>query len=83
MKKDDVQEVARARFEAMEIPLATRFKEPISALINCYTKTWLGFLKADLQILEKDAIALLKGECVFILQLQNSENVVGKVEKML
>jgi hypothetical protein len=71
MKKDDVQEVARARFEAMEIPLATRFKEPISAL------------KADLQILEKDAIALLKGECVFILQLQNSENVVGKVEKML
>lgn len=67
MMKDDVQEVARARFEAMGIPLATRFREPVSALINRHTKTWLGFLKADLQNLERDAIALLKGDRIFTL----------------
>jgi hypothetical protein len=73
MRKDDVQEAARARFEAMGIPLATRFREPISALINRHTKTWLGFLKDDMQN--------LKGDRTFILQLQTSEYVVGKVEK--
>jgi hypothetical protein len=81
MRKDDVQEAARARFEAMGIPLATRFREPISALINRHTKTWLGFLKDDMQNPERDAIALLKGDRTFILQLQTSEYVVGKVEK--
>ena len=48
MMKDDVQEAARVRFEAMGIPLATRFRELVSALINRYTKTWLRFLKANL-----------------------------------
>jgi hypothetical protein len=81
MRKDDVQEAAWARFEAMGITLANRFCKPVSALINHNTKTWLGFIKVDLQNPEKDTIALLKGNCVFTLQLQNSEYVVGKVEK--
>ena len=81
MMKDDMQEAARARLEAMGIALATRFREPISAIINRHTKTWLGFIKVDLQNLERDAIALLKGNHVFTLQLQNLEYVVGKVEK--
>jgi hypothetical protein len=81
MRKDDVQEAARARFEAMDIALATRFCEPVSALINHHNKTWLGFIKVDLHNLERDAITLLKGNRVFTLQVQNSEYVVGKVEK--
>jgi hypothetical protein len=40
--KEDVQEAARARFEAMDIPLANRFREPISAFINRQTKQCLG-----------------------------------------
>jgi hypothetical protein len=48
MQRDDVQEAAKARFEAMGIALANRFRELVSALINRHTKTWLGFLKVDL-----------------------------------
>ena len=81
MKKDDVQEAERAHFEAMGIPLATKFREPVSVLINCHTKTWLGFFKADLQNPENGAIALLKGDRIFTLQFQTSKYVVGKVEK--
>jgi hypothetical protein len=39
MCKEDVQEATRARFEAMDIPLANRFREPISAFINRQTKS--------------------------------------------
>jgi hypothetical protein len=67
MKKAEVQEVAHARFDAMGIPLASRFCEPVSALIHRQSKAWLGFLKVDLQNPEKDAIALLKGERIFTL----------------
>jgi hypothetical protein len=81
MQKDDVHKAARARFEAMDIVLASRFREPISVLINRHTKTWLGLLKVDLQNPEKDGLALFKGNHIFTLQLQNSEYVVGKVEK--
>jgi hypothetical protein len=47
MQKDNVQEAARARFEAMDIAQASRFREPVSTLINRHTKTWLGFFKVE------------------------------------
>jgi hypothetical protein len=34
MRKDDVQEVARTRFQAMGIALANRIREPVSTLIT-------------------------------------------------
>jgi hypothetical protein len=81
MKKAEVQEAAHTRFDAMGIPLASQFREPISAFIHRQSKAWLGFLKVDLQNPEKDAIALLKGERIFTLQLQSFVYVIGKVEK--
>jgi hypothetical protein len=81
MKKAEVQEAAHARFDAMGIPLTSRFREPVFALIHHQSKAWLGFLKVDLQNPEKDAIALLKRERIFTLQLQSSIYVIGKVEK--
>lgn len=65
----------------MQIPLANRYREPISAIVNRKTHGGLGFLCAYLLNLQKDAIALLQGHRIFTLQLQNSEYVVGKVEK--
>jgi hypothetical protein len=67
LKKAKVQEAAHARFDAMGIPLASRFCELVSALIHRQSKAWLGFLKIDLQNPKKDAIALLKGEQIFTL----------------
>ena len=83
MKKLEIQEVALSSLETMGIHVATKFREPISAIINKDTKTWLGFLWIDLLHPERDRINLLKGERIFTLQLQNSEYVIGKVKKGL
>lgn len=81
MKKSDVQTAALARFEAMGIPLASRFREPVSAIVHPLTKNWLGFLKVDLLNPGIDGIDLLNGSRLFALQLQDFQYVIGKVEK--
>lgn len=43
MSKTEVQDAATARFEAMNIKLATRYREPVSAIVHPHTKKWLGF----------------------------------------
>lgn len=81
MTKDEIQIAAASRFQLMGIQLSTSLREPISALVNQQTSKWLGFLKVDLRNPQKDGIAMLKGERIFTLQLQNNEFVVGKIEK--
>jgi hypothetical protein len=78
--KLDVQEAAASRFEVMRIPLATRFCEPICAIVDRASTKWLGFLKVDLLNPHTDGLALLRGECIFALLLR-SEYVVGKIKK--
>jgi hypothetical protein len=78
--KIDVQEAAASRFEVMRIPLATRFHEPICAIVDRASTKWLGFLKVDLLNPHTDGLALLQGKCIFMLLLR-SEYVVGKIEK--
>ena len=65
----------------MDIQVASRYREPISAIIHKESNTWLDFLHIDLLNPQIDGISLLKGEHIFILQLQNSEYVIGKVKK--
>jgi hypothetical protein len=65
----------------MNIKLATRYREPVSAIIHPQTKKWLGFLKVDLLNSNADGIALLKGERIFTLQLQDLSYIIGKIEK--
>ena len=81
MSKVDVQDAAIARFEAMNIKLATKYREPVSAIVHPQTKKWLGFWKVDLLNPSLDGIALLKGERIFTLQLQDLSYVIGKIEK--
>lgn len=44
MTKSQVQEAATLRFAKMNIPLASRYREPVSAIVNRKTHGWLGFL---------------------------------------
>ncbi|KAG0573628.1 hypothetical protein KC19_VG194900 [Ceratodon purpureus] len=81
MKKSDVQAAALACFESMGIPLANRFREPVSTLVHPQTRNWLGFLKVDLLNPSTDGIALLKGYKFFTLQLQDLTYTIEKVEK--
>ena len=67
MTKADVQDAAIARFDAMNIKLATRYREPVFALVHPQTKKWLSFLKVDLLNPSTDGIALLKGDRIFTL----------------
>jgi hypothetical protein len=78
--KIDVQEAAASRFEVMRIPIATRFREPICAIVDRASTKWLGFLKVDLLNPHTDGLALLRGERIFMFLLR-SEYVVGKIEK--
>ena len=81
MTKVEVQNAATARFDAMGIKLASRYREPVSALVHPQTKKWLGFLKVDLLNPSIDGNALLKGDRLFTLQLQDLSYVIGKIEK--
>lgn len=81
MTKQEVQDAATARFAQMKIPLANRYREPVSAIVHRKTHGWLGFLRVDLLNPEVDGLALLKGHRIFVMQLQSFEFVVGKVEK--
>ena len=81
MSKIKVQDAARACLDAMNIQLATRYRKPVLALVHPQTKKWLGFLKVDLLNPSTDGIALLRGERIFTLQLQDLSYVIGKIEK--
>lgn len=41
----------------------------------------VGVFATDLLNPERDAIALLRGHRVFTMQMQNSEQVIGKIKK--
>jgi hypothetical protein len=80
LTKQDAQEAANAHLEMMRIPLATRFREPVSTIIDKDSAKWLGFLRIDILNPQIDGLALLCGEKVFTMQLLQ-ECVVRKVEK--
>ena len=73
MKKQEVQEATLSRLETMEIQVASRYRQPVSVIINKDTKTLLGFLQIDLLNPKQDGIGLLKGDRIFMLQLQNAK----------
>lgn len=81
MTKQEVQQAAHICLETMRIPLASRFREPIAALVSQQNTGWLGFLKLDLLNPSIDGIALLRGHRIFTLQMQNGDYVIRKVEK--
>jgi hypothetical protein len=58
--KQDAQEATAARLEATRIPLSSRYREPISAIIDKETSKWLGFLRIDLQNPQIYGIVLLR-----------------------
>lgn len=82
MKKSSLQAAATVMFESMEIALANRVGEPISAIIHLQSKNSLGFIKVDLVNPSTDCSALLKRNRIFTLQLQDLNYSIGKVEKV-
>ena len=65
----------------MEIPLGTANSNPIDFGTNAVTKGWAGFIKVYLLNSQKDGILLLNGHRVFIMQMEDGEKVIDKIEK--
>lgn len=54
---------------------------PIDVGFNMVTKVWACFIKIHLQIPHNDGFALLNREYAFVMEMENSEKVIRKVEK--
>lgn len=69
------------RLRSMNIPLGTRYSNPIDIGINTVTRNWSGFIKLHLQHPKQDGLALLRGERPFVMVMGDGEKVIAKVEK--
>ena len=69
------------RLKLMDIPLGATYSNPIDVGINTVTKNWAGFIKIHLQHPQRDGHALLKGNCTFVMEMEDGDLVIGKVEK--
>ena len=65
----------------MAIPLGTTYSNPVDVGINAVTKNWAGFIKVHLQHPQRDGHALLQGSRAFVMEMEDKELVIGKVEK--
>ena len=65
----------------MDIPLGTLYSNPIDIDLNAVTKHWAGLIKVHLQHPQRDGMALLQGYRAFVMELEDSERIIGKIEK--
>ena len=70
-----------ARLRLMDIPLGTTYSNPIDVCTNAVTKGWAGFIKVHLLNPQRDGISLLSGYRAFVMQMEDGEKVIGKIEK--
>lgn len=79
--RQDARGACVERLRQMDIPLGTIYSNPIDIGTNAVTKNWAGFIKVHLKNPLLDGIALLKGHRAFVMQMDNGEKVIGKIEK--
>ena len=65
----------------MNILLGMDYSSPINIGLNHVGKNWVGFLKLHLMHPLKDGLSLLRGEHIFMMELEGGEWIIGKVEK--
>ena len=69
------------RLWQMDIPLGTTYSSPLDIGLNAVTKNWMGYIKVHLQHLQRDGLALLQDSWAFIMEMENGELIIGKIEK--
>ena len=82
MSKGEAWSACFNRLHNMNIPLGSEYSSPINIGLNQVTKNWTCFLKLHLNYPLKDGLALLRGECAFVMELEG-ERVIGKAWKYL
>lgn len=66
----------------MNILLGTKYSSPIGLGLKQVAKNWANFLKLHLKYPLIDGLALLRGNHAFVMELEDGERVIGKVEKI-
>lgn len=69
------------RLRQMDIPFSKTYSNPIDIGLNAITKNWAGFIKIHLFLPQRDGLALLQGSRAFVMEMEDGELVIGKVEK--
>lgn len=65
----------------MNIFLGMDYSNPFNIGLNPITKNWVGFLKLYFTHPLKNGLSLLRGEHVFVMELEGRKWVIGKFEK--
>lgn len=65
----------------MDLILGTSCSNPNELGSNVITKCRAGFIKLHLHQLHIDNIALLKGHHALVMDMENGDKVIGKIEK--
>lgn len=65
----------------MNIHIGSNYTNPLDIGLNIITKNWVGLINLHLKYLHKDGLALLKGERAFVMEMEDGEKVIGKIEK--
>lgn len=58
----------------------TNYSSLIDVNLNQIAKNWMGFFKLHFKHPLKDELTLLRGERIFVMELEGREVVIGKVE---
>jgi hypothetical protein len=81
INRQDARGACLERLRQMDIPLGKAYSNPIDIGLNAVTKTWAGFIKIHLLRPQQDGLALLQGSRAFVMEMEDGEKVIGKVEK--
>ena len=81
MSRQDARRGCMERLRQMDIPLGTTYSNPIDIGLNAVTRNWAGFIKIHLLLPQRDRLALLHGHRAFVMEMEDRERAIGKVEK--
>ena len=81
ISRHEAKKACLERLQQMDIPLGNTYSNPLDIRINAVTKNWAGFIKVHLLHPKRDGLAFLNGHRAFVMEMENGEKVIGKVEK--
>jgi hypothetical protein len=81
ISRRDARGACLERLRQMDIPIGKAYSNPIDIGLNAITKNWAGFIKIHLLRPQQDGLALLQGSRAFVMEMEDGEKVIGKVEK--
>ena len=76
MSRQEARSACQERLRQMDIPLGTTYSNPIDIGLNAVTKKWAGFIKVHLLHPIRDGHALLKGNRVFAIKMEDGMRVI-------